>query len=420
MRPAERGFVTLAALLDIVIITLIAAVLMTSLFGEIQGETGYERAVSAISVAEAGLHWGGNKLIGLVTGSYAGDTNQTLEDTSGHEVGLFDVTVTCTDGSNVGTGCPTAPNDRLIRATGYVPSKTSVLGQRTVQALVSQNTFFSKAICGYAGVYFDQGVTVHGDVGSEGTTSPNLALLGPSGSAAKIQPAPGGIQPGSTYAVGSTSCSQGCASQVSGTVNNNQAPGSVCFNRAQVRSTYSCSPGSAPLTALADDAVTISAANNSLSTLTVGTRGTVTFVTTGATSALTVNVNTIRAGKNTRFIIKGGGTVILNVQDQLTLDQGSYFGVDSLNNLLPASHLIVRSCDTGAASPAVWFDHAGVISAVFIAPYGNVQIDAAQLSQGAVLANRILFDQGTSFRFDGSASTVGFGFNKVRSWQDVP
>jgi hypothetical protein len=420
MRPGERGFVTLAALLDVLLITLIGSILMTSLLGEIQGENGYDRAVSAISVAEAGLHWGGNKLIGLVTGSYAGDADQTLQDAGGQQLGMFDVIVTCADRSAVSTGCTAAPNNRLIRATGYVPSKTSVLGQRTVQALVSQNTFFSKAVCGYADVNFDQGVTVQGDVGSEGTTSASLALQGPSGNAARIQPAPGGIQPGSTYTVGSTRCSQGCSGQVSGIVNNNQMPGTVCVNQTQVSNTYKCTPGGTALTALADEAVTISAANSSLSTLTIGARGTVTFVTTGAMSALRVNVHTIRAGKNTRFIIKGGGTVILNVQDQLAVDQGSYFGVDSLNNLLPASHLIVQSCNTGTPSPAVWFDRAGVISAVIIAPYGNVQIDAAQLSQGAVLASRVHFDQGTSYRFDGSASTVGFGFNKVRSWQDVP
>ncbi len=432
MRSAERGFVTLAALLDVLIITLIGAVLMTSLFGEIQGEFGYNQAVSSASVAEAGLHWGGNKLSGAsaTTQVYQGDSNQTLQGAGGQQAGVFDVAVTCADGTAVDTGsagCANQPNQRLVRATGYVPSKIGTLGKRTVQALVSQNTFYNKTICAYQNVTLSQGIVIQGDVGSEGTAVPDLSLQGPSGNAAEIQPAPGNVQPGSAYAVSSVSCSQGCASQVAGTVNNNQTPGTVCPNIAQVSSTYACVPGS---TNLSGGAVTISSANNSLNNVTLGSGGSVTFVIAGPTDVLTVNVNSITAGSNTQFIIQGGGIVQLNVKTQLTVGQGSGFGLTSFQSplpnpiptsvLVPAGHLIVRSCNMGTPSPAIWFNQSGGLSAVFIAPYGNVQMDQAQNSHGAILASNVQLDQSTAFGFDASASAVGFGFNKLLTWQDVP
>lgn len=415
MRSREHGFVTLAALVIILIVTITGGVLMASLLGEVQGGYGYTEAVGAVSVAEAGLHWGGTKLTGsfAATMGYAGDLNQTLLAAGGQTAGVFDVTVRCADGSAVSTGCAAAPNKRLIRAVGYVPSKTGALGQRTVQALVSQNTFFNKAICAYTSVTFSQGVTVQGDVGSEGSAS----LQGPSGSAAQIQPAPGNVEPGSLYAVGAISCSQGCSNQVAGTVNPNQTPGSVCPNKTQVFNSYACAPGSTPYSG---SALAIPAAGTSFSTVSIASGGTVTFVTTGPTNVLTVNVGSITAGSNTQFIVQGGGSVVLNVQSQLTVGQGSFFGVDGSGNVLPADHLIVQSCNTGNPTPAVWFNQTGKLSGVFIVPNGDVKMDQAQLSDGAVLANNITFDQSTGFGFDASATAIGFGFNKLVSWQDVP
>ncbi len=419
MRRTQAGFVTLTALLIILIITATGAILLTSLFGEIQGESGYNQATGALALGEAGLHWAGNKLTGTsaVTEVYAGDSNQTVQGAGGQSVGVFDVSVTCANGAAVSTGCAVQPGQRLVRATGYVPSKATALGQRTVQALVAQNTFYNKTICAYTNVNLDQGVTVQGDVGSEGTTNPDLILQGSLSNPARIQPAPGNAQLGDAYAVGTVSCSVGCSTQVAGTVNQGQAPGTICPPRTQVSSSYTCVPGSATLIG---GPVTISSSNNSLSTVTLGAGGTVTFQTAGPTDILTVNVGTITAGQNTRFIIQGGGYVQLNVASQLTVGQGSYFGVDGSGNLLPASHLVVRSCNTGTPSPAIWFNQTGKLSAVIIAPYGNVQMDQAQDSQGAVLANNIQFDQGTNLEFDASASAVGFGFNKLLSWQDVP
>jgi hypothetical protein len=429
MRPTERGFVTLAALLDVLIITLIGAILMTSLFGEIQGEFGYNEAVTATAIAEAGLHWAGKKLTGtsLATQFYAGDSNQTVQSAGGQQAGVFTVTVKCTDGSLVNVGlCATAPalpNQRLITSTGYVPSPASPLGQRTLRAIVGQNTFYNKTICTYTSLNLNSGVQVQGDVGSEGTTNPDLQLQGSSGNTANIVAAPlncttNCVQPGSAYAVSTVSCSQNCNGQngqVAGTVYNGQAAGTVCPNRTVVYNSYApCTPGSASFSG-----GTINGSNNSLSTITLASTSTVTFDTTGI-NVLTVNVNSITAGSNTQFIVKGNGIVQLIVASQMTVGQGSYFGVDPSGNVLPAGRLVVESCNTGTPSPAVWFNQTGKLSAVFIVPYGDVKMDQAQNSQGAILANNVLFDQGTGFGFDTSASAIGTGFNTMVSWQDVP
>jgi len=201
----------------------------------------------------------------------------------------------------------------------------------------------------------------------------------------------------------------------------------VCPNITQVWNSATCTPGSANLSG---GAVTISSANNSLNNVTLGSGRSVTFVTAGPSDVLSVNVNSISAGSNTQFIVQGGGIVQLNVNSQLTVGQKSGFGLTSLLSPLPtpipwadlgpAGHLIVRSCNTGNPSPAIWFNQAGGISAVFIAPYGNVQMDQAQDSEGAILAQNIQLDQGTGFQFDASASAIGFGFNKLVSWQDLP
>lgn len=80
-------------------------------------------------------------------------------------------------------------------------------GKRTVQALVSQNTIYNKTICAYQNVRFSQGVTIRGDVGSEGSANPDLTLQGPPSNDAKIEPAPGNVQPGSAYSTSTVSCS---------------------------------------------------------------------------------------------------------------------------------------------------------------------------------------------------------------------
>jgi hypothetical protein len=65
MRSSQAGFVTLSAIIIMVVVTLVGTLLYTSLLGELQGEIGARQSVAALGVAEAGANWAGNKLGGL-------------------------------------------------------------------------------------------------------------------------------------------------------------------------------------------------------------------------------------------------------------------------------------------------------------------------------------------------------------------
>jgi hypothetical protein len=47
-------------------------------------------------------------------------------------------------------------------------------------------------------------------------------------------------------------------------------------------------------------------------------------------------------------------------------------------------------------------------------------MDQGQLTKGAILAGTIQFDQGNNFAYDSGALNIGFGFNILNSWQDLP
>ena len=428
LRPAEGGSVTLLALLIMLLVMAIGAGFMRSLLGEAQGGIGSRYATSALAVSEAGLHWAGNMLTGTsaATYTYVGSSDHVVQGAGGQQVGVFDVDVVCVDGVTLPTANACAgvqPYRRLIRATGYVPSKTVTLGRRRLEARVAQNTFFDKAICGYDSVNFDQGAIVRGDVGSEAS----ITLYGPPINPSRINPSPPGVVPpqaGNAYAVGTITCSVNCNTQIAGTVNPGQPAGSVCPNRVQVRSTYNCTPGSTDLIVPASGSASISSANRFLRNVTTGQFATITFVTTGPNDVLDVHVRSIVAGKNTRFLIAGGGKVRLHIEDQLWLGQSSQFGVDaSTNSLVEAYRMVVNSCSNpadGDPVPAVQFNQTGQISGLFIVPYGKVQLDQAQLTKGAILAGTIQFDRGNNFAYDSGALNIGFGFNILNSWQDLP
>lgn len=427
MKSGQAGFVTLAAIIIMVVVSLIGVLLYTSLMGEVQGEIGTRQSVAALGIAEAGAHWAGNKLAGPNPGWYTGDTGQVVQDAGGVQVGVFDVNVTCTDGSAVTTGCPAQALSRLIASTGYVPNKTLALGKRTVQIVAStapSSLNFNNAVCTYNALNFDQGVTIRGNIGSEGTMTPDITLQGPSGGAASV--IAGGGQPGNAYAVSTVSCSQGCASQIAGSVNTNQAPGSVCPNYASVVASFSCPVGVSDITSSAT--ISVANGNTSLHNINVGSASTITFATAGPTDVLHVNANAVTAGSGSKFVITGGGSVVLTLAGDMHINQNSYFGVDSLNNLLPAGRFEVESCSTdtgttgtGTAS-AVRFDQGSQLSAVFIVPQGSVDMNQAQTTNAVILASTGQFDKNTSFSFDGSGNNVlwGSGNKTLTSWQDVP
>lgn len=415
----QAGFVTLAALLIILIITTTAALLFTSLFGEIQGESGYNQATNALAVAEAGVHWAGNKLGGAGAPSYAGDSNQTVQGAGGQQVGMFDVIVTCADGSSVSAGwCKTQSAARLITSTGYTPSKTPALGLRKVQMQVTQITLPPTiAVCGYNSVALQPSTVTSGNVGSEGSANPDMIFQ----SGAIVQA--GGGQSGSVFTVTSPNCGA-CTGQVAGTVNPSQAPGSICPDRTTVVNSFTCAPGT---TDWPGGDLTINGSNNSWHNITMNSN-TLTFDTTGRSSPLVVQVNNLIAtGPGNTVVIKGGGVVKLIVNNQMFFGPSSVFGLDfASGTLVPASSMVVESCGTGtilSGTPAVLFNPGSqLVSGFFIAPNGDVQTNPSSGSQGAVLALDIQFNPGTNFAYDPSVQNVGLSlaFNKLVSWQDIP
>jgi hypothetical protein len=428
VRSSQAGFVTLAAIIIMVVVSLVGVLLYTSLLGEVQGEIGTRQSVAALGVAEAGANWAGNKLAGPNPGWYAGDTGQAVQDASGVQVGVFDVNVTCTDGSAVINGCPAQPLSRLIASTGYVPNKTVVLGKRTVQIVAStapSTLNFNNSVCTYNALNFEQGVTIIGNIGSEGSMTPDITLLGPSGSAAQVLA--GGGQPGNAYAVSTVSCSQSCpGNQIAGSVNNNQAPGSVCPNRASIVASFSCPVGVPDITSSAT--ISVANGNTSLHNINVSSGSTITFATVGSTDVLHVNANAVTAGTGSKFVITGGGSVVLTLAGDMYIQSNSYFGVDGSNALLPAGRFEVESCstDTGTTKTgtpsAVRFDQGTQLAGTFIVPQGSVDWDQAQVSNAVILANNGQFDKNTHFSFDGSGNNVlwASGVKTLTSWEDVP
>ena len=414
MRSNNAGFVTLAAIIIMVVVALVGTLLYTSLLGETQGEIGARWAATSLNVAEAGANWGVAKLGGAGASAYRGDFNQAVQGANGTAVGIFDVTVTCADGTAVSSGCSAQPGARLISATGYAPSKTTALGTRTIRILVNQTSplNFNNSVCAYTSLTLDQGVTIKGNVGSEGTTFPDMTLDGPSGNPARILA--GGGQSGNATAVSTASCSQSCSTQVAGTVTGGQTPGTVCAGRTQTIASFTCPVGTQNITGSAT--ISRAAGNTTLNSITVGAGSTVVFATAGPSDVLVVQANSITAGQGSIFRITGGGSVVLTLAGPMHLDQTSLFGVDSTNTLLPANNMEVESCSTGT----IQFDQGSRISAVIIAPQGSVYIDQAQLMNGAILADTVHFDRNTNFSFDSSAGSLGGGFTKLASWQDVP
>jgi hypothetical protein len=411
-KSTQAGFVTLAAIVIIVVVGLVGTLLYTSLLGEVQGEIGSRQSVAALAVAEAGANWAGNKLQAAGSSTYAGDTGQTVLGADGVQVGVFDVVVTCTDGSAVSTGCSAQPASRRIASTGYVPNKILALGKRAIQMVVADASFSSInfAICGYNSVTLQPNTTTAGNVGSEGAANPDMTIKG--------QVVAGGGEPGNVSTVTSPDCG-GCPGQVSGSVNPNQAAGTVCPNKANVLSSYTCTPGT---TDWSGGALTVNSGNASWRNITLS-KDTVTFDTTGLSGPLVVQVNSISAtGPNNTVLIKGGGKVQLIAKSTISFGPSTVFGQDfTTGNPVNADQMVVESCSSTGSD--IFFGPKGSISAVFIDPNGGIQLNPSNVLQGSVLASDIQMQPQTGYAFDPSAGNVAFGsgkFSKVNSWEDVP
>jgi hypothetical protein len=232
----------------------------------------------------------------------------------------------------------------------------------------------------------------------------------------------GGGQSGSASAVTAASCTDGCGTSVAGGVNSGQTPGTVCPNRTNVINSFTCPIGTTDVTAT----TTISVANGNtlLRDISAPLYSTITFATTGPTDVLNVQVRSVFFDQYAKFVITGGGRVVLTVQGNTYFQQWTQIGVDAIGNTLPAKQLLWQSCTTNNSSSTsgagLGIDQHATVSGVFIVPQGSVVVDQALAASGVILGNSVFIDQYATFNYDNSAWGAAGGFAKVSSWQDVP
>ncbi len=425
----QRGNTLLMVMLMLGAAGVLTVAILSNLLGEIQGALSYRQTVQALSVAEAGVHYAAAKINESGGEAFPGASNQLVSHPAAGQIGLFDVTVRCSDGSVPGNPSPCAaapqPNLRVITATGFVPGKAMVLGRRTVVVRLRQAilTSLNYAVCGINGVDLDQDTSTYGSVGSNG----NITLLGPPktpGSLARTYPFGG--QAGDATAGGTVTCSGSCGSsyfQVAGTTTSNY-PDQVCPMLPPI----TCRPGTTDYgvpTALTS--LTISAANGNTAVRDVrmGSNSTLTFVTTGPNDTLIVQMNSLVVGQNSRVRVTGGGKVVLHMAGTMEVNQGTLYGVDGSDNDLAPGQFILESCasdpDPASAVYAVEFHQTGRINSIFFAPSGTVQLDQASLSRGAIQSLNVKFDLGTTFSYDTTSLAISAGpYNTLITWHEQP
>ena len=460
---AERGAALLSLMLSMLIITVVTVGVMGIVQGDLAAGIRQQQAMQVFNTAEAGIHYAIARMQTAGAQSYAGETVGITDGAT--VIGQAAVVVQCLDGTTpTGTGCATNGSLRRVRSTGSL----AVAGpQRLVVAIVEGTTSptSSYAICGYDGVNLDQGVTVYGDVGTNqnlslarGGTPSRICNSTPGGACAAPVPAPPFAYSGSSYAVGTITCAGGScnSTQIEGTIAPNQPAGSVC---PTVTLTPPSGPGTTNLTVPAGSTVTVDAATNygnvvlsspgggagcppvgSVATLVIDSGN-------DPTATVTIRVRTLWVGRCARVVITGVGKVALwllepttvpagNARQALKTEQQSVFGSTAIGapavpieggrftiNVMSSKPVAdAGDClDGGAACAAVHFNRSGTISGTFVIPYGGFELDQAQLTNGAVLAQQIQFDRDTTFYYDPTSqigSMVVSNFNRLRSWKD--
>lgn len=453
-RIGERGAALMTVLLFMILIVLVTTAVMNILRADLAAGIRQQQSVQVFNIAESGVHYAIAELQVSGAATYGG---QTISVTDGSvAIGTAVVTVRCLDGTLPSANFPpcAGPNEayRRIVSSGslVVPGPVRVL-TAIVQGTTSSTSNY--AICAYNGISFDRGVQVYGAVGS-GTT---ISLAGPMPSRSVIcnstpgglagrcgTPSPVPVTPftAGAYAVGTITCSQGCSNQVEGTVAPNQLAGSVC---PTVTLTPPSPPGTTDLNVPLGSTITVDPATNYGAVTLADTSGNpspcpanplerATLVIDSGldpTATVTVRMRTLTMGHCARLAVTGVGKVALWLLEPtgqaLTTAQRAVLGTKSLlpapaENLEPpieGGRFTINVVSTN--STAVRFNQGGLIAATFIIPNGGYSMDQAQLTNGAILANAVHFDQGTTFTWDPRASLGGnlySSFNQLRYWKD--
>jgi Tfp pilus assembly protein PilX len=430
----EDGLVMLFVLLVAVLIGIVSVGVMQLISADLATGIRQLQSVRVFNTAEAGAHYALGKLQTTGADGYTGETIAIKDGTT--TIGTAVIKITCID--DPGTGSPAVPCpgaysvSRRVVSTGTLtiggPSRTIVA---VVQGVPGASAF---GFCASTSVTLNQGITLYGDVGSNGS----ISVQGPKSNPAYILGDPNTPHKfaGIARAVNAVTCSQGCKTQIPGGAQSN-VPGPIC----PPITVGPFAAGTTPKSVGTSGWTMNSTTGYSWSDVTVASGSSPSGNSCGSYTDLkiqadptdpmaitVVNVNTLNMGSCTRLIILGVGKVDLRIAaatgSALAVGQASRFGIlpstDATNPLGPiaASRLLVE------VRSSADFNQASVVAGTFLVPNGTFQTDRASSTgnmYGSVIANVISSDQGMAYRYDPSATNwqyTNFNFSTLRSWKD--
>lgn len=446
----QAGAALLSVVLFLLLILMVTVGVMAVVRSDLAAGIRQQQAVQVFNVAEAGVHYAIARLQTSGADRYDGATVPITDGST--TIGTAAVQVRCLNGAlPSASACNGAePAYRRIVSTGTL----TVSGpRRVVTAVVEGTTSVTRtyAVCAYDALAVDQQVTIYGSVGTNGT----MTLSGPNNAsrAAICDSTPGGLggrcgtptpPPASAFtagasAAGTITCNGGgCANQVEGPTTPNQPAGSVC---PTVTLPGWGPPGTTPLSVPLGSTVFANPAVNYGAVTLADTPGNpnpcpadpaqrATLVLDAGSdpnATVTFQMARLSVGKCARVEIRGQGKVELRLLEPTTTAlrtvQRSVLGTKSQTvgseEAVEGHRFTVKV--VSSSTTAVDFNQSGLIAGTFIVPNGGFHLDQAQITNGAILARSVDFDQGTVFTWD-PRSVIGdqvYGdFRRLRAWKD--
>ena len=436
----QRGAILMFVLLVMLLVAAVTVGVMNLIAADQAAGIHELQAVQVFNVAEAGVQYaiGQLQISGAATYGYP---QQTLTITSGSTtLGTATIKVNCiTD-----TAWPpttTWPCTGIYAGYRRIISTGSLMiggPSRTVVAVVQGYGLAGSpySLCAYSTLTANTGVTISGDVGSNGsiTLQSSATVNGNSGASPPYT--------GLARADGTITCSSSCSSQVAGGATQN-AIGRVCptlptgpFNPGTLNQTVASGATWTmnSTTGYNWNNITVNAGSGSCSG---GSNPYTTLqISVPAGTTTVVQVGTLTMASCTRLMIaSGSGNIDLRVGAAtgtgLSVGTRSHFGVLSTDTRTspapaPASQLKVEvnsssMCTTSCAANIQSDTTNGVVAAVFLVPNGEILVGQSEQIHGAIVANTVTLNSSLTFTYDTSAGggAPAFSiFNNLRSFKD--
>ncbi|MGH2374523.1 MAG: hypothetical protein ACRDIC_13785 [bacterium] len=178
----QRGAMMMYILLVTGLLAVVTVGVIAVISSDISAGVRQLQAVRVFNVAEAGVHYALARLQTSGAATYAGET---ISITDGETVlGTAVVTVGCIDGITLPCIGPYAAYRRIVSA-GTLPESGP---SRQVVAVVEgyPEGVTGYAVCAYDSIIANQGITIYGDIGSNGT----IDLLGSASNYSRVRADP--------------------------------------------------------------------------------------------------------------------------------------------------------------------------------------------------------------------------------------